>query len=487
MREKIAFYGLTEQEEAYLKYAQTAEIVCFIKPPETAYDSGLLHGVPVRELTVPQTDAAMPSTAVVQMDADYPSARDALVRAGFDEDRIIHESNYFSFRSPLLQLESMTEDCRSLRISCLTDLGLSLCARNVFSFPDDFPVYGCLTAGQDAEILLPVQDNLYSGVWGALEELPLRVRREALYLGPMYEAFEMEEAMERIVSLALQCKAVYLSVPFPDTVRNRKWYLFREMKNLSVTELTAGAERFFRITKKPASAMTSVYVAVHKEAALPGSATYVPLWLGKEEENTKGYVTHQTEPSVAYLNPRINECTGLYWMWKHSDAEILGLVHYRRYFYSMRNDVPEATLIESDEIQEYLSDYDILLPKLNAFVLPLHVQIGTGLDRDVCARGMEVFRKCIAEKQPEYLPFFERVMEGHCFYPLNMMITRRELFHRYCEWLFSFLIDAATELDMDSHTDNNRRIAGFFAERMLTVWLTRQELRIKELPVGKII
>ncbi|MBQ6904387.1 MAG: DUF4422 domain-containing protein, partial [Lachnospiraceae bacterium] len=197
--------------------------------------------------------------------------------------------------------------------------------------------------------------------------------------------------------------------------------------------------------------------------------------------------TDKTEPSIAHLNHRINECTGLYWIWKHTEADVIGLVHYRRYFYSMHEDVPAATLVEREEICSCLDDYDILLPKLNAFALPLSVQITTGLDRAECDHAMQVFRRLIGERQPAYLTSFDRVMEGHCFYPLNMLITRRDIFDRYCEWLFSFLIDAATELDLDSYKDNNRRIAGFFAERMLTVWLTKQELRIKEIPIGKII
>lgn len=54
----------------------------------------------------------------------------------------------------------------------------------------------------------------------------------------------------------------------------------------------------------------------------------------------------------------------------------------------------------------------------------------------------------------------------------------------YCTWLFSFLLDVVREsgvMEQGSHLP--QRGIGFLAERMLTVWLMYQDLRIKELPI----
>ena len=61
-------------------------------------------------------------------------------------------------------------------------------------------------------------------------------------------------------------------------------------------------------------------------------------------------------------------------------------------------------------------------------------------------------------------------------------MTRRDILNRYCEWLFSFLIDAASNLETASYDPYSQRVMGFFAERMMTVWLRKQRLNIKELP-----
>jgi hypothetical protein len=72
-------------------------------------------------------------------------------------------------------------------------------------------------------------------------------------------------------------------------------------------------------------------------------------------------------------------------------------------------------------------------------------------------------------------------MAGKSMYVYNMFITRRDILDRYCEWLFSFLIEAAEGLDVVGYDTRRQRTMGFLAECLLTVWLYRNKLRIKEL------
>lgn len=73
-------------------------------------------------------------------------------------------------------------------------------------------------------------------------------------------------------------------------------------------------------------------------------------------------------------------------------------------------------------------------------------------------------------------------MNGHSAFLCNMFVTRREILNRYCEWLFSFLIEAAEAIDVEGYDSYSQRVIGFFAERMWTVWLRKNKLKIKELP-----
>ena len=104
----------------------------------------------------------------------------------------------------------------------------------------------------------------------------------------------------------------------------------------------------------------TVAVATHKKYRMPSDGVYLPLQVGKSAhpESCLGFETDDSGDNISELNPYFSELTGLYWMWKNSDADIIGLCHYRRYFKGKN-----GKLIEEQEILDYLSDYDIILPK----------------------------------------------------------------------------------------------------------------------------
>ncbi len=100
----------------------------------------------------------------------------------------------------------------------------------------------------------------------------------------------------------------------------------------------------------------------------------------------------------------------------------------------------------------------------------------------------EIFRRHIALKQPDYLDAFDHVSNAFTGFPYEIFITRRKIFDDYCEWIFSFLLDATEKVLARTNLrqiDNPRkyRVVSFFAERLLTVWLRKNPVRIKKLPV----
>ena len=67
-------------------------------------------------------------------------------------------------------------------------------------------------------------------------------------------------------------------------------------------------------------------------------------------------------------------------------------------------------------------------------------------------------------------------------------MMRRKIFDAYCEWLFSFIIDATEEILARTNLaaiDNPRkyRAVGLVCERLMTVWLAKKNLRLKALSV----
>jgi len=97
----------------------------------------------------------------------------------------------------------------------------------------------------------------------------------------------------------------------------------------------------------------------------------------------------------------------------------------------------------------------------------------------------------LAQKQPDYLDAFDDVTRGIALFANGMHIARRNVFDAYCEWLFSFLIDATEEVrakvslgdkPLREMGHDYSRVVGHFAERLLSVWLIKNHLRIKMLP-----
>jgi len=100
----------------------------------------------------------------------------------------------------------------------------------------------------------------------------------------------------------------------------------------------------------------------------------------------------------------------------------------------------------------------------------------------------KIFEKHIARKQPEYLDAFKLTANSYTCFQYEMFITRRKIFDAFCEWLFSFLLDVTEEVFARTNIrqiDNPRkyRTIGIICERLMTVWLRKNRLRIKKLPV----
>ena len=99
-----------------------------------------------------------------------------------------------------------------------------------------------------------------------------------------------------------------------------------------------------------------------------------------------------------------------------------------------------------------------------------------------------VLRKYIAQRQPDYLATYDRVNDSFGVFCYEIFMTRREIFNAYCEWLFSFIIDATEEILATTDiaaSDEARtyRAVSFVAEHLMTVWLIKNRLKIKTLPI----
>lgn len=223
-----------------------------------------------------------------------------------------------------------------------------------------------------------------------------------------------------------------------------------------------------------------VYIAAHKKFEEPNKDIYIPLHVGAENKNDLGYLKDSTSDNISLKNPNFCELTGLYWMWKNSDADIIGLVHYRRYFFKNWKSHKLSEILSENDIKEILNDYDIILPK------KIKISFNTVESFYEKIHNIDDYKKCrkiILNKYPEYIDSFDKFSKSRSMYAYNMFICNKKIMDEYCKWLFDILFELEKQVNISSYDDYNKRIFGFLSERLFNVWIMKNNLKIKELNV----
>lgn len=225
-----------------------------------------------------------------------------------------------------------------------------------------------------------------------------------------------------------------------------------------------------------------IYIVKHKPYYERKGDLYKTICVGGYRDNDKNVLYDDTGDSIASLNSKINECTALYWIWKNTTEPIVGINHYRRYF--ANEDSPDKNnYLQADRLQKYLSEADIILAKRLIPGISVHEHLEKTILPDALKQAESLIVEAIEKRQPDYMNTYHQVMNGYVFYPSNLLICYRHAFNQYCEWLFSIILEPAEKFDATPYDAYSARAVGFFAERLLTVWIVRQKLKIKELPV----
>lgn len=225
-----------------------------------------------------------------------------------------------------------------------------------------------------------------------------------------------------------------------------------------------------------------VVVAAHKPYRMPEDGVYVPLQVGASGKapirapgGSADFLRDDAGDCISGRNPNWCELTGLYWAWKNLDADVLGLVHYRRHFRGARGIATGAELAALFD-----SGVEAVLPKKrNYFIETTYSQYVHAHHRE----DLDATREIVAERDPSGLACFDAAMRSTKGHRFNMFVMRRPLFDEYCAWLFGILFELEKRLDISGYSDYDARVFGFVAERLLDVWLAERRPRTAELPV----
>lgn len=216
----------------------------------------------------------------------------------------------------------------------------------------------------------------------------------------------------------------------------------------------------------------TIIVATHKKYRMPEDPMYLPLQIGAAcTSEDLGFARDDAGDNISRKNPCFCELTGLYWAWKHVDADYIGLVHYRRHFRGRGRGTVWDRILKQEELLPQLGKTKLFLPKKQCYVIETlyshyaHTHYIEHLDKT---------RQILSEKYPDYLDAFDRVMRWRSGHMFNMMILERTLFSEYCTWLFDILFTLEQRVSTDHYSFFQGRYAGRVGELILNVWVEQQ-------------
>lgn len=164
------------------------------------------------------------------------------------------------------------------------------------------------------------------------------------------------------------------------------------------------------------------------------------------------YKFDDTCDNISNLNKWFGDLTGLYWVWKNTNHEFVGVNQYRRKWLLNITDIDKKTL--------YISHY------INFTEQTIKQQF------EMChgSQSTEVFENYIKNKNIfNDSNIFNKLT---ILSPFNMFFAHRDVFNKTCEILFSIIFDLYNELKNELpyiQVRNQTRLIAFLSERILTM------------------
>lgn len=223
-----------------------------------------------------------------------------------------------------------------------------------------------------------------------------------------------------------------------------------------------------------------ILVATHKTYAMPDDTAYLPVQAGAALNPPLNYTGDNTGDNISAKNKNFCELTVLYWAWKNLKADYIGLVHYRRHFAGKRNGNKQDRIITSAQVEKILSEVPLIMPQKRNYYIESNYSQYIHAHH---AEDLSVTRNILKEKYPDYLTAYDTIMKRTSGYRFNMCIMRKDLLDAYCTWLFDILFEIERRLDISEYSAYDARVFGFISERLLDVWVERNQPPMKILPI----
>ena len=236
--------------------------------------------------------------------------------------------------------------------------------------------------------------------------------------------------------------------------------------------------------------MIEIFVSYYKEYFVYENLIFKPYFVGnKLKPNVLGMRGDDSGENISEKNETYNEITLLYWAWKNTSQNYIGFAHYRRYlvypennnFFSkigrklfkniIKNESKEKKINKilndfSDKIEKDVEKYDIILPKpiympktLREHYKEFHI-----------VKHYDETGNIIREKFPEIYKNFVQASGKNTIFIANMFVLKREIFEKYCDFLFTILFELEKRIEVPTE-NQQKRVFGFISERLFTIYI----------------
>lgn len=215
---------------------------------------------------------------------------------------------------------------------------------------------------------------------------------------------------------------------------------------------------------------TRMFIITHKVADIKIKLGYYPILVGADlkPEILDYKIKDNIGENISKKNPYYCELTGIYWVWKHVDSDIIGILHYRRYFSKKRVIGSSKYFISINEIEKIMNGKRVIMPVQKSFSRSVIQEIKIAPNLSDIQEMYEAIRIC----EPNYVDDYLWFLNQNKTYLFNMCIMKKNDFNAYCDWLFKILNYVESHHDIAAETDNYRkRLYGFLSERLIMVWI----------------
>jgi hypothetical protein len=250
-----------------------------------------------------------------------------------------------------------------------------------------------------------------------------------------------------------------------------------------------------------------ILIVTHKDKVCFNNTIFRPIQVNSSLNKfiiDENYYSDNLGDSISEKNSNYCELTALYWMWKNLNNEkVLGLNHYRRYFNFLNNPIiqlhqivnlkPNNKIIERHNIQKekvnsrinkWLEKYDLILPyKQNIKIRKKFASVKDQYYYLHLKNDWDTLVSVIIEKFPEYEASIDKYLnKSNEIYIANIFVAKTDWLNKYCTWLFSILFELENRM-IPSEDPYQKRVYGFMAERLLTLYVRHNNFKVKELQI----